>query len=911
MISSIKFFLFPILQSLLPAPPKSPNPVIKQGKTPEKENDKKSSARFFAMLYNHHTDIFYHAPKEELPGKHPGERKIQSSLRKRFHRLFPTDERTTDMAKNNFIQIKNARIHNLKGIDVTIPKQKLTVITGVSGSGKSSLAFDTLYEEGKRRYLMFSDTQFMVDAEPGFDSITGLSPTVAVEQRIIRQSNPRSTVGTRIKISSMLAALFTNYGRRDPAYDDGLPLDISMFQRASARGMCVKCLGKGVANLLDEEALFADKNQLICDIACALGRRGSTRNMLSDFGTKYGFDLWNSRVGDLSEQQLALLKYGDGGKSKFPGMIPWITMLTNGALSTSGRLAHLLRQKGMMAQRTCPKCLGTGLGEQAAHTTFCGKTITELENMYIRDLYGFLSSCGNGTNPLLAEICTKLSCMIEVGLFHLALSRPVPTLSGGEIQRLFLASYIITEMDSIIFVFDEPTIGLHETEKANLIRIIRRLVDNGNTVVAVEHDENFMREADYIIDIGPDAGVRGGRKIYEGGFAEFLKCKDSRTAPYLTNEKGFPVKTAFRPVDRKKCLALSHANIHNLKDVSVELPLGIMVGVAGVSGSGKSSLISDTLVPGLKEILKTKCVAGEEDGQDVPGTEQTSFPAADITPNPPANAATARAPAPSLSGTDSLRRCYIIDQRPIGRSRTSCPATYTGIFDRIRAMFAATETAKQRGYTAGMFSVNSAGGCRRCKGDGVIHYHVGFGNFIDIPCEECNGSGYVPEAMEVLLDGKSIRDVLEMSVEEAKKFFCDKDKNIDHLLGILIRVGMGYIRLGQATPTISGGESQRIKLAKELAKGKNTKDALYILDEPTTGLSFSDSERLMQLLDELVRQGASVLITEHDPYVLSNCDYIIEMGPGGGTDGGHVIAQGTPEELRKNTTSIIGKYLKK
>lgn len=810
--------------------------------------------------------------------------------------------------KSNSIQIKNARIHNLKGIDVTIPKHKLTVITGVSGSGKSSLAFDTLYEEGKRRYLMFSDTQFMVDTEPGFDSITGLSPTVAVEQRIIRQSNPRSTVGTRIKISSMLAALFTNYGKRDPAYDDGLPLDISMFQRGSARGMCVKCLGKGVANLLGEEALFMDKTQFICDVACELGRRGSTRSMLSDFGAKYGFDLWKHRLSDLTEEQLCLLKYGDGGKSKFPGMVPWITMLTNGALSTSGRLTHLLRQKGMMAQRTCPKCLGTGLGEQAAHTTFHGKTITELENMYIRDLYGFLSSCDNGTNPLLTEICGKLSCMIEVGLFHLALSRPVPTLSGGEIQRLFLASYIITEMDSIIFVFDEPTIGLHETEKQNLIRIIRRLVDNGNTVVAVEHDENFMREADYIIDIGPDAGVRGGVKIYEGGFAEFLKCKTSRTAPYLTKEKGFPIKTAFRPVSQEKCLSLSHANIHNLKDVGVKLPLGIMVGIAGVSGSGKSSLISDTLVPKLKEILKSKCVTGEEGGKEAvsPDMEQD---ASDISPTGFSNAGQI-CTSPSLSGAEAIRRCYIIDQRPIGRSRTSCPATYTGIFDRIRAMFAATETAKQRGYTAGMFSVNSAGGCHRCKGDGVIHYHVGFGNFIDIACEECGGSGYLPEAMEVLLDGKSIRDVLEMSVEEAKDFFCDKDKNIDHLLGILVRVGMGYIRLGQATPTISGGESQRIKLAKELAKGKNTKDALYILDEPTTGLSFSDSERLMQLLDELVQQGASIIITEHDPYVLSNCDYIIEMGPGGGTDGGNVIAQGTPDELRKSEKSVIGKYLK-
>lgn len=272
--------------------------------------------------------------------------------------------------KDGYIRIKNAWVHNLKGIDVSIPKHRLTVITGVSGSGKSSLAFDTLYEEGKRRYLMFSDTQFMIDAAPGFASITGLSPTVAVEQRIIRQSNPRSTVGTRIKISHLLAALFANYGERDPAYDDGLPLDVSMFQRGSAKGMCVKCLGKGTIYSIDEARMFADREQLVCDIACGLGRRSDTRRMMSEFCARYGFDLWNSRVGDLSQEQLTLLKYGDQGQSKFPGIIPWITMLVNGALGTSGRLASILTDEGMMNRCTCPKCFGTGLGEQAAHTTF-------------------------------------------------------------------------------------------------------------------------------------------------------------------------------------------------------------------------------------------------------------------------------------------------------------------------------------------------------------------------------------------------------------------------------------------------------------------------------------------------------------------------------------------------------------
>lgn len=791
------------------------------------------------------------------------------------------------MAISN-IEIKNARIHNLKGIDVRIPKNKLTVITGVSGSGKSSLAFDTLYEEGKRRYLMFSGTQFMVDAVPTFDSITGLSPTVAVEQRIIRQSNPRSTVGTKIKISAMLAALFAGYGDRCPEYDDGQPLDIACFQKNSAKGMCVKCLGKGVVKQIDTDKLFADREQHIYEIACGLGKRSSTRKMLEEFCNRHGMNLWEDKLSALTEEQIELLKYGDGGKSKFYGFIPWITMLTNGSVSTSGRLASILRDAGMMGERKCAKCGGTGLGEQASHTTFGGKTILALENMYISDLLELLKKNFDGKNPLIKEIITKLSCMVDVGLDHLSLSRPVPSLSGGEIQRLFLASYIIAEMDSIIFVFDEPTIGLHEIEKENLIRIIRKLADQGNTVVVVEHDEKFILQADYVVDIGPNAGDYGGFKIFEGSFAQFLKCEDSRTAPYLSDKIGFQIKAKYRNVDRNKMLTISGARLHNLKNITAQIPLGVMVGVAGVSGSGKSSLISDTLVPKLKEQLKAKCVMdGEEDSPEENIDREVN-----------------------LTGTENIKHCYIIDQRPIGRSRTSCPATFTGIFDRVRSLFAESDKARELGYTAGMFSVNSKGGCRKCKGDGVIHYHVGFGNFIDVDCDECGGTGYVPEVMEVTVGGKNIRDILEMSVDEAKDYFAGRDTVIYNILTILQRVGMGYIKLGQSTPTISGGESQRIKLAKELSKGKNNKGALYILDEPTTGLSFSDSEQLMNLLNELVDMVNSIIITEHDSYVLSNCDYIIEMGEGGGNAGGNIIATGTPAELKNDPNSIIGRYLK-
>ena len=794
------------------------------------------------------------------------------------------------------ITIKNARIHNLKGVDVSIPRHKLSVITGVSGSGKSSLAFDTLYEEGKRRYLLFSGTQFMVESAPAFDSIHGLSPTVAVEQRTIRQANPRSTVGTKLKLSSMLAAVYANYGERDAEYEDGLPLDISMFQKNSAKGMCVRCLGKGTLLSLDEEKLFLEKNQPLSELACGLCRRKDNRERMESFCETYGMNLWESRLCDLTEEQLRLLKYGDGGKSDFPGLIPWISMIANGIGSTSGRPAHLLTQAGMLGKCTCTRCNGTGLGEQASHTYFHGYTIRELEDMYIKDLYEFIKQHSDGKNILLDEIRTKLECMMEVGLFYLALSRPLPTLSGGEIQRLFLASHLITEMNSLIFVFDEPTIGLHESEKENLIRSMRRLVDKGNTVVVVEHDKNFMRAADYIVELGPDAGINGGRKIFEGTYSDFIECQTSRTAAYLRSDMRFPGSRKVRFPQEGNSIRIEDANLHNLKRLTVDIPLGVMVGVAGVSGSGKSSLISDTLVPLLKKKLKNKCVLGDKEKENAYEDYETGQTV--------------------LCGYEKIKHCYIIDQKPIGRSRTSCPATYTGIFDRIRTLFSESEESLKRGYKPGMFSVNSLGGCKRCGGDGVIHYHVGFGSFIDVACDDCGGTGYVPEAMEVKVDGRNIRDVLEMSVDEAHSFFAGKDKKIERMLEVLQRVGLGYIRLGQATPSISGGESQRIKLAKELAKavsgrskGTDKTGTLYIMDEPTTGLSFSDEEKLLLLMDELVDNGASLIVMEHDPFVLSHCDYILELGPGGGSQGGTLLAAGTPDELRKDKKSVIGKYL--
>lgn len=784
---------------------------------------------------------------------------------------------------SNFINIKGAKIHNLKSIDVKIPKGKLTVITGVSGSGKSSLAFDTLYEEGKRRYLMFSGTQFMVDTASNFESITGLAPTVAVEQRIIRQSNPRSTVGTRTKISNMLAVLFSSFGKVHEDYNDGLPLSMEMFQKNSPKGMCVKCLGKGKIYKLSEERLFGDRSKAIDELVFGLAKRGITRKMIDSFCKYYGLSI-NQKTSTLTEEQFRYLKYGDGGKTSFPGFVPWIMQVIN---EPSSRLRYLLTEDGALSHDKCPKCGGTGLGQQAMHAIIGTKTIFELENMYIKDLYDFLKVEKNrlsGTN-LVEEILSKLQCMVDVGLHHLALSRPVPTLSGGEIQRLFLASFIITEMDSIIFIFDEPTIGLHEVEKEKLISIIKNLVSRGNTVVAVEHDENFMKAADYIIDIGPSAGSFGGERIFQGSFQEFMLCNNSKTAPYLAGSKEFTIKKQYKAINKKKALRLENASVHNLKNVSLDFPLGLTIGLAGVSGSGKSSLIADTLVPKLKELLKTKFSDDEEEAADI---EKYS----DVV----------------ITGLEYISKCVVVDQKSIGRSRTSCPATYVGIFDRIRKLLANTDEAKEKGYTEGLFSVNSQGGCRACKGDGIIHYHVGYGNFIDLECESCGGTGFVEEAMEIKLCGKNILEILEMSVLEAVDFFKNLDKSIYNMLLTLNRVGLGYLKLGQQTPTISGGEAQRIRLAKELGK-RQSKNSLYILDEPTTGLSFDDREKLINLIHELCDSGNTIIVTEHDPVVLSNCDYIVELGPGGGSDGGYIIAAGTPEELKESKNSIIGRYL--
>lgn len=451
------------------------------------------------------------------------------------------------------IKIKNARIHNLCGIDVTIPKNKLTVITGVSGSGKSSLAFDTLYEEGKKRYLIFSGTQFMIDKKDTFDSITGLSPTVAIEQRIIRQSNPRSTVGTRIKLDTLLAACMADLGEIDKDYDDGMPLEIANFQKNSTKGMCIKCLGTGTCFSVDEDKIFENMDVSIKN----LFNGNQTHYIHPVMRLEKIYNINKDRlISSLNEDELQLFKYGDGGGNSgptgFTGIIPWL--IESYKYHKSHGKSNWITSLDTIGERTCPRCNGTGLGVAALHIHYDGKTIYDLENMYIDDLCSFLKHSKGKDNKVVKEIIRKLSCLMDLGLSHISLNRKVPTLSGGELQRLFLASYIEAGMDSLIFIFDEPTIALHELEKENLMKIIKTIVKRGNTVIAVEHDENFIKSCDYIVDIGPGAGVNGGHKIFQGTLDEFVKCKESKTALYLTDENKFPIKTNYRPINDNKKL---------------------------------------------------------------------------------------------------------------------------------------------------------------------------------------------------------------------------------------------------------------------------------------------------------------------------------------------------------------------
>ena len=679
--------------------------------------------------------------------------------------------------------------------------------------------------------------------------------------------------------------------------------------------MCLACKGRGYQMHLTEELIVQNYNKNLIQITKAGSAVFADQiRFIEQLPKFYNFDI-KTPYKDLPEEIKQVFLYGSGKKLSFE----WDSKTFTGTLERvfEGVIPHIERaltesksayrrdkiHKNYMSLKKCEECGGYRINEQARGVRLGGKHIGELGMMPIDELSSFLEdlsknniSTVQGKN--LCELVIKsLNNMKDVGLGYIHLHRALPSLSGGELQRLSLMTHLDAGIDSLIYILDEPSMSLHELEKDALIELLKKLKELGNTIIIVEHDKRFIEIADEIIDIGPGAGINGGELVYQGTLEGLKNVNKSYTGQFLTGKISLPVKSdELKKVvkDSTMFLTIKNAKTNNLKNVEVKIPLGMMVGIAGVSGSGKSSLILDTLVPLLQPFFKRGSdkieIEDNENGEEENGEELLEY-------------------SGMVGGWENLDEVIVVSQKPISRVKTSTPASYIGIWDKIRNIFAKVGEAKKRKYSAGHFSYNSdKGRCPSCKGTGEQDLKISFLSSFNIICRECHGLRYKPEILEVKYKGKSIADVLNMTVSEAAKLFAS-DSNIFNVLQILEDIGMGYITLGQPAPTLSGGEAQRVKLAKELGRARKTK-SLYVLDEPTVGLSFYDVVKLIELLDQLVREGNSVIIIEHDPEILSYCDYLIELGPEGGPKGGKVIAEGPVAKIKENINSNTSKYLK-
>jgi len=932
------------------------------------------------------------------------------------------------------IEVIGAREHNLKNIDVVIPRHKLVVITGLSGSGKSSLAFDTIYAEGQRRYM---DTlsayarQFMGALErPDVDSITGLSPIIAIEQKTTGR-NPRSTVGTITEIYDFMRLL---YARAAIAYSPATGLEMikysddqivsliikeyegkkslllaplvkgrkghykELFELLIRRGFtqvrvdgkvfdlaAVKPLdrykshfielvvdkllpepgsekrikesvlsalhhGKGSLAILDmkEDKLRhfskhlmcpetgisypepaphsfsfnspqgacphckglgmitkADLKKIIPDDTISIAKGGIVPlghmrdnllfRQLEGIAKKYEFSL-HDPIKDIPEDALDTIIYGSdelfriGGAGAYSQMMSFNGVIARIEQTSADNDDILVRKERFIEEIVCPKCNGTRLREEALSFRIDNKNIAEVSAMDIDILAQWIATLDQNLNPrqkiiardVIKELLDRVGFLMDVGLDYLSLDRSTRSLSGGESQRIRLATQIGSKLVNVLYILDEPSIGLHQRDNIKLIESLRKLRDEGNSVMVVEHDEEMILNADYLIDLGPGAGDKGGKVLFSGAPAEMFEIPEaeimkmnSLSLEYLRGFRKIEVPQQ-RRTGNGKYLELIGANGNNLKEVDIKIPLGCFIGVSGVSGSGKSSLINETLMPILSNYFFRSL----------------------YTP----------LPYKQIIGIDNIDKLIEVDQSAIGRTPRSNPATYTTVFSDIRKLFEETQDAKIRGFKAGRFSFNVKGGrCEECKGAGVQIIEMNFLPSVHVHCKECNGKRYKPDTLAVKYKGKSINDVLEMTISQAVQFF-------EHIPSIMLRlraleeVGLGYVKLGQSSTTLSGGESQRVKLATELSK-KDTGNSLFLLDEPTTGLHFEDIRVLLGVLQRLVNQGNTVMIIEHNLDVLRSVDYIFDLGPDGGAKGGRIVAQGTPEELRQNKESVTGHYL--
>lgn len=758
------------------------------------------------------------------------------------------------------IKICGACIHNLKHIDITIPKQKLVVVTGISGSGKSSLAFDLIFEEGKNQYLRSLGILAGLETKKNFDAAEGVGPTIAVRQNTVRQNNPRSTVGSKTTLLNQLAMIYLS----DGTYLNGDRDDrsIGSFMYTTTDGMCLQCNGLGSYYDVNLHRLIPKNETTLSQVYENLKvTAGFFRVLERRYGNYMEVPFW--KLPDEIRESAVYGTYENGKQSYCIERI----------LKTSFEKEEDV--ENVYSKMVCPECGGERVNKEASSVLLGGKRIGELGLMTLSQLQSFLERLPKETysefgQSILSNLQEKLKELIEFRLGHLTLYRELSSLSGGELQRVFLHQHIETQSDSLIYVFDEPMAGLHPSEKESMIEAVKQLRDLGNTVIVVEHDREMIQHADHVIEIGPKAGVNGGEVVFEGSVVKYFKSH-TLLSEYFLRSNGKMISRKKRNVDLKKeCLTVEHANLHYLKNLSVSFPLNCMVGVAGLSGSGKSSLVDDTL---LSRLASAKKYGWSE----------------------------------NLEGAELIDGFVKISQEPIGRNSNSTPASYVGIWDKIRELFANEAKEEFPWMTPGHFSFHSKGACQECKGSGYERIYLTSDFTVDKVCPSCDGKRFNEEALSVRYHGKSIAEVLELSITEAMTFF--KDQNtIRTALEILYRIGMGYLKLGQPTSTLSGGEAQRVKLAKALSKPRRG-NQLYVLDEPTTGLSLYDTDLLLQLLDEIVKQGNSVIVIEHNAEILRNCDYIIELGPEGGDRGGTIIAEGTPEQLMEQAESRTGRYL--
>lgn len=814
----------------------------------------------------------------------------------------------------NYIKIKGARVNNLKNINLDIPLNRFIVVTGLSGSGKSSLVFDLIYAESQRRYVESLSSyarQFvgMMD-KPDVDSVEGLIPAISIDQRSVT-NNPRSTVGTITEIYDYFRLLYSKLGEPycrecgskmlfsgQKKYQDRKkteqkivcpncswerpvfkPIDFSFN---SGQGACSACGGLGYKMEIDPKLVLNLKLNISQGaikpwLHYNFDNQKSLISELEKLANRNKFD-FNSPLKDLSKKNLNFILNGD---NYFVGVIEGLNQKYQETDSS------YIRQKieQYMKMGKCPVCSGQRLNSDSLSVKFQGLNISELSNKNISDLNIFFSKLlkaekdKKNSNPIFLsiakEVLLRSKNIDKVGLSYLSIFRSATTLSGGESQRLRLAHQISSNLVGILYVLDEPSIGLHPRDNENLILILKKLKDKGNSIIVVEHDSKMMASADYLLDIGPRAGEHGGELIFAGELKKIKNTKNSLTSDYLFGRKKIELPSKYRNGSGKS-IKIIGASENNLKNIDVEIPLEKLVSVTGVSGSGKSTLIIDILAKALNQKFYR--------AKDEPGNHK------------------------SILGIEWIDKIIDIDQSPIGRTPRSNLATYTGIFSYIRDEFASLEDAKKKFLKPAHFSFNLSGGrCEKCQGDGLIKIEMQFLPDVYVKCDECGGQRYKKEVLEVKLNGKNIFEVLEMTVEESLKFF-SHNKNLYSRLKILNDIGLSYIRLGQSATTLSGGESQRIKLAFELSR-PSTGKTLYILDEPTTGLHFDDVKNLLKVLNALVDKGNTVLVIEHNSDVIKSSDWVVDLGPEGGEGGGQIVFTGTPSDLSKNKKSYTGKYL--